>query len=33
VLAVILIVIGLLLALALTRFSGFNRMTSQQEGA
>ncbi|GAB3597206.1 carbohydrate ABC transporter permease [Microbacterium tumbae] len=33
VLAVILVVIGLAIALALTRFSGFNRMTSEQEGA
>lgn len=33
VLAVILVVIGLVIALALTRFSGFNRMTSEQEGA
>jgi raffinose/stachyose/melibiose transport system permease protein len=33
VLAVILVVIGLIIALALTRFSGFNRMTSEQEGA
>ncbi|RLP84004.1 sugar ABC transporter permease [Mycetocola lacteus] len=33
VLAVLLVVIGLLLALALTKFSGFNRMNSQQEGA
>lgn len=33
VLAVLLVVIGLIIALALTRFSGFNRMTSEQEGA
>jgi len=33
VLAVLLIVIGLLIALGLTRLSGFNRFTSEQEGA
>ncbi|PDQ36017.1 MAG: ABC transporter [Candidatus Lumbricidophila eiseniae] len=33
VLAVILVVIGLLLAAGLTKFSGFNRMSSQQDGA
>ncbi|WOP19567.1 sugar ABC transporter permease [Raineyella sp. LH-20] len=33
VLAVILVIIGLAIALALTRLSGFNRMTSDQEGA
>jgi raffinose/stachyose/melibiose transport system permease protein len=33
VLAVILVLIGLAIAIALTRFSGFNRMTSEQEGA
>lgn len=33
VLAMILVVIGLLLALAMTRLSGFTRMNSQQEGA
>lgn len=33
VLAVILVGLGLLIALGLTRFSGFNRMTSEQEGA
>lgn len=32
VLAVILVVIGLALAFVLTRFSGFSRMRSEQEG-
>ncbi|MGI3786604.1 MAG: hypothetical protein ACRYG2_38150, partial [Janthinobacterium lividum] len=32
VLAVLLVLIGLVLAVAITKVSGFNRMTSQQEG-